>query len=253
MEVAELYCIPGSPIKPVILYAMGITQFTHGSKMFAAVAMLQTLPCNMGIAGGGVNAQRGQQNVQGSTDMAILYHIMPGYLGHPKAALHPTLQDYIEKETPATSYWSNKPKFFISMLKAFWDEHANAENDFCYDYYPKLDKKDRSHIGMYKYIGEGEVKGMICWADNPAVSGPSAAGKREYSANLDWQVVVDIFENETATFWKAPGVNPEEVPTEVFLLPAALHIEREGTVANSGRWIHGVIRRRIPGECKSDL
>ena len=255
LEVAELYCSTGKPEKAGnIMYAMGITQFTHGSENVRAVAMLQTLLGNMGIAGGGVNAQRGQQNVQGSTDMAILYHIMPGYLGHPKAALHPTLEDYNKVETPKTSYWSNKPKFLISMLKAFWGEHANAENDFCYDYYPKLDKKDRSHIGMYKYIGEGEVKGMICWADNPAVSGPSAAGKREYSANLDWQVVVDIFENETATFWKAPGVNPEEVPTEVFLLPAALHIEREGTVANSGRWIQWRYKAQDPpGECKSDL
>jgi formate dehydrogenase major subunit len=140
------------------------------------------------------------------------------------------------------------------MLKAFWGDKATPENDFCYDYYPKLDNRDRSHIGMYKYMGEGEVKGMICWADNPAVSGPSASGKRKYSSQLEWQVVVDFFENETATFWKEPGVNPSEIATEVFLLPAALHIERDGSIANSGRWIQW--RNKAydpPGDCKSDL
>ncbi len=255
LEVAELYCSTGQPGKAGnIMYAMGVTQFTHGAENVRAIAILQLLLGNMGIPGGGVNAQRGQANVQGSTDMAILYHIMPGYIGHPKAALHPTLKDYIEKETPASGYWSNKPKFVVSMLKAFWGDKATPENDFCYDYYPKLDNRDRSHIGMYKYMGDGEVKGMICWADNPAVSGPSASGKRKYTSQLEWQVVVDIFENETATFWKEPGVNPAEIATEVFLLPAALHIERDGSIANSGRWIQW--RNKAydpPGDCKSDL
>ena len=90
---------------------MGITQFTHGSQNVRACAIVQLLLGNMGIPGGGVNAQRGQSNVQGSTDMAILYHIIPGYLSAPKAASHPTLADYIEKETPAPPcWWSNKPK-----------------------------------------------------------------------------------------------------------------------------------------------
>ena len=158
-----------------MMYAMGITQFTHGAQNVRAVGMVQLLLGNMGIPGGGVNAQRGQSNVQGSTDMAILYHIIPGYIGAPKAAAHPTLADYLEKETPKTSYWSNKPKFLVSMLKAFYGKHAAPENDFCYDFLPKLDHRDHSHIGMYKYMGEGEVEGMICWADNPAVTGPSAA------------------------------------------------------------------------------
>ena len=140
------------------------------------------------------------------------------------------------------------------MLKAFWGDKATAANDFCYDYYPKLDAKNRSHIGMYKYMGEGEIKGMICWADNPAVSGPSASSKRGYTGKLDWQVMVDIFENETATFWKEPGKNPAEIGTEVFLLPAALHIERDGTVANSGRWIQWRNKAyESPGDCKPDL
>jgi len=254
-ESYKLYASTGQPDKAGnILYAMGITQFTHGSQNVRAVAMVQLLLGNMGIPGGGVNAQRGQSNVQGSTDMATLYHIIPGYLGAPKAALHPTLADYIEKETPATSWWANKPKYLVSMLKAFWGDHATVENDFCYDYLPKLDHRDHSHIGMYKYMGEGEVKGLICWADNPAVTGPSAGHKREYQTKLEWLVSVDIFENETAAFWKAPGMNPAEIETEVFLLPATAAYEREGTKANSGRWIQWQWQaQNPPGECKADL
>ena len=179
-ESYKLYASTGQPGKAGnIMYAMGITQFTHGSQNVRAVARVQLLLGNIGIPGGGVNAQRGQSNVQGSTDMAILYHILPGYLNMPKAAVHPTLADYLEKETPAAGWWVNKPKYMISLMKAYWGDNATAGNDFCYDYLPKLDARDHSHIGMYKYMGEGEVKGMICWADNPATS-PSSGHKRHY-------------------------------------------------------------------------
>ncbi len=254
-ESYQLYGSTGAREKAGnMMYAMGITQFTHGSQNVRAVAMVQLLLGNMGIPGGGVNAQRGQSNVQGSTDMAILYHIIPGYLGTPKAALHPTLAEYNAKETPAKSWWANKPKYLVSMLKAFWGDHALPKNDFCYDFLPKVDNRDHSHIGAYKYMGEGEVKGMICWADNPAVSGPSAGHKRHYQSKLDWLVGVDIFENETAAFWKAPGAKPAEINTEVFLLPATCSYEREGTIANSGRWIQWRWKaQEPPGECRSDL
>lgn len=253
-EVAEVYCSTGQAGKAGnVMYAMGITQFTHGAQNVRSLAILQLLLGNMGIPGGGVNAQRGQSNVQGSTDMAMLYHIIPGYNPVPNEKTHANLAEYIKKETPATSYWTNRPKFLVSMLKAFWGKNARRDNDFAFDYLPKLDK-NRSHIAMYKYMGQGEVKGMICWADNPAVGGPTAGRKRNVSANLDWQVVVDLFENETATFWKAPGVDPTKIATEVFLLPAALHIERDGTISNSGRWIQW--RNKVveaPGDAKPDL
>jgi formate dehydrogenase major subunit len=251
-ECAALFCGTGVPEKVGnIMYAMGITQFTHGAENVRAIAILQSILGNMGRPGGGVNAQRGQSNVQGSTDMAMLYHIIPGYMPVPSETLHPTLEAY--HATSPGGYWANRPKFMNSLLKAFWGEHATAANDFCYDYMPKLDK-ERSHIATSKYMGEGEVKGMICWADNPAVGGPTAARKRKYTAKLDWLVSVDIFENETATFWKEPGVNPEEIDTEVFLLPAALHIERDGTISNSGRWIQWrYAAGSLPGDCKPDL
>ncbi|UNC90832.1 formate dehydrogenase-N subunit alpha [Candidatus Contubernalis alkaliaceticus] len=254
-ETAELFCSTGEPGKAgSISYSMGQTQFTCGAANVRSTAILQLLLGNLGIAGGGVNAQRGQSNVQGACDMGNLYHIIPGYLGMIRDNLHPTFNDYNEKETPATGYWSNKPKFLVSLLKAFWGENATAENDFCYDYFPKLDQKDRSHIGIFNYMGAGEIKGFINWADNPAVSGPNCSKERSSMANLDWLVCVDLFECETAAFWKAPGTDPANIDTEVFLLPAALHIERDGTIANTGRWIQWRNKAvEAPGDCKPDL
>ena len=254
-ESYELFSTTGQAGKAGnIMYAMGITQFTHGAQNVRAVAMVQLLLGNMGIAGGGVNAQRGQSNVQGSTDMAMLYHIIPAYMATPQQGSHPTLADYIEKETPASGWWSNKPKYLVSLLKAFYGDNATAGNEFAYQWLPKLDGLDHSHIAMYRDMGKGKMEGMICWADNPAVSGPSASAKRSYQKNLKWLVSVDMFENETASFWDAPGMDPAEIDTEVFILPAAAGYEREGSKANSGRWIQWAWKcQDPPGEAKSDL
>jgi formate dehydrogenase major subunit len=132
-NVCDLYCSTGKPDKAGhLIYAMGITQHTYGSQNVRATAMLQLLLGNIGIAGGGVNAQRGESNVQGSADQGILYHYLTGYLGSVNATAHSTLQEYLEKETPKSSFWTNKPKFLISMLKAWYGDKATKENDFCY-------------------------------------------------------------------------------------------------------------------------
>ena len=255
LEAAKMFCESGIPGKAGnILYAMGITQFTHGAQNVRGIAVLQLLLGNMGMAGGGVNAQRGQSNVQGATDMAMLYHIMPGYNPMPQEAAHPTLQDYIDGTTPGDGWWVHRPKYMISMLKEFYGENATPENDFGYDWFPKLDGEDHSHIAMYNYMANGEVKGMINWADNPLVSGPTAGAKRQYMKNLDWLVSVDLVEDETSAFWYAPDMDPSEIKTEVFLLPANASFERDGSKANSGRWIQWQWKaQESPGDCKSDL
>lgn len=253
--VAKTYCSTGVPGRAGnVIYAMGITQHSVGTQNVRALAMLQLLLGNMGIAGGGVNAQRGECNVQGSTDMAMLYHIIPGYNPVPRDFAHPTLADYIEKETPPGGYWENRPKFFISMLKAFYGENATSENDFGYDYFPKCDERDHSHQSIFQDAYNGIVKGMMVWGQNPVVGGPNTKFTIEAMKKLDWLVAIDIFETETATFWKAPEVNPEEVDTEVFMLPAASVYEKEGSVTNSGRWIQWRYQAIEPiGECQSDL
>lgn len=253
-KVCELYCSTGQPGKAGnLLYAMGITQHTYGSQNVRATAMLQLLLGNIGIAGGGVNAQRGESNVQGSTDMAMLYHLLPGYLPMPVAKTHSTLKDY-QATTPKSGYWTNRPKFMVSMLKAWFGDKATAENDFCYDWVPKLDGKDHSHMAIFQDMAAGKIKGFFAWGQNPAVGGPSAIEGRKALENLDWLVGIDLFETETIAFWKRPGVNPADIKTEVFILPAAMSYEKEGSVANSSRWIQWRWKAvEPPGEAKSDL
>ena len=250
-ESYRLFASTGEPGKAGnILYAMGITQFTHGTQSVRSVAVPQLLLGNIGRPGGGVNAQRGQSNVQGCCDMGILYHIVTGYMPTPQRDAHPTLEAY-NASSPIGGYWVNRPKFFNSMLKAWWPDMAL---DDAYQYLPKLDGTDRSHIGSYYRMGQGEVKGLVCWADNPVVSGPSAGDKRRYQAKLDWLIVVDLFENETASFWKAPDMNPAEIDTEVLLLPAATAYERDGSKTNSSRWVQWQWKaQEAPGEAKPDL
>lgn len=254
-QVCELYCSTGKPDKAGnIIYAMGITQHTYGSQNVRATAMLQLLLGNIGIAGGGVNAQRGESNVQGSTDMAMLFHYIPGYNPVPDATKHATLKDYVEKETPKAGFWSNRPKFVISMLKAWYGDKATKENDFCFDWLPKTDGKNHSHMAIFQDMAAGKIKGFFAWGQNPLVGGPSAAAEAKAMENLDWLVAIDLFETETAAFWKRPGVDPKNIKTEVFLLPAAFSYEKEGTVTNSGRWIQWRWKAvEPPGDAKSDL
>lgn len=254
-SIARTYCGTGRPGKAGnVIYALGITQHSVGTQNVRALAMLQLVLGNMGIPGGGVNAQRGECNVQGSTDMAMLFHLIPGYLGVPREQLHPTLADYNRVETPASGYWSNKPKFLVSLLKAFYGDNATAANDFGYDYLPKVDNKDHSHQSIIEDAYKGIVKGMFAWGQNPYVGGPNTNLTKAAFANLDWLVAIDLWETETSTFWKAPGVNPEDIDTEVFLLPACSAHEKEGSVTNSGRWIQWRYQAIEPlGESKSDL
>ena len=249
-EVAEMFCSTGEPGKAGnISYAMGLTQFTHGSQNTRSCCLIQLILGNVGICGGGVNAQRGQVNVQGACDMGMLYHIVTGYMPCPRDGQD--LEAY-NAATPPGGFWVNRPKFLAAMLKAWYGDKATADNDFCFDYLPRLDK-DRSSVAYYTYMGKGEIKGLFCFGDNPVVGGANTSAKRRAQAKLDWLVVSDMYENETAAFWKAPDMNPADVDTEVFLLPACLHFEKDGTVTNSGRWIQWRYKAQEPyGDTRSD-
>jgi formate dehydrogenase major subunit len=259
VKMAQLFCSTGKPDKSgTILYAMGATQHTVGTQYIRSYAILQLLLGNIGIAGGGINAMRGESNVQGACDVGVLFHILTGYLGAPKAKDHPNLKSYIEKETPKTSYWSNKPKFLISMLKAFWQDFATKDNDFCYDYLPKMGGGYKgggySWIPIFEAMYDGKIKGLIDWGMNPAVSGSNANLETKALEKLDWLVEVQLWDTETASFWKRPDAVPKNIRTEVFLLPAACSYEKEGSLTNSGRWIQWRYKAcEAKGEAKSDL
>jgi len=260
IELVEMYTTyGGGRLKNgTILYAMGTTQHTTGVDYIRAYSILQLLLGNMGVAGGGINAMRGESNVQGSTDMAMLFHIIPGYMSCPSAAKHPDLATYLQVETPKSGYWANKPKFLISLLKAFWGEYATPENNFCYDFLPKLgpgtDGHGYSWIALFEAMHAGTIKGLTVFGQNAMVGGPNSNFTAEALDQLQWMVCFDLWETETSVFWKRPGADPASIQTEVFLFPAASSFEKEGSVSNSGRWIQWRYKAiDPPGEAKSDL
>jgi formate dehydrogenase major subunit len=222
-------------------YAVGWTQHTKGPQIIGCCALLQLLLGNIGRPGGGILALRGHASIQGSTDIPTLYDILPGYLAMPNTFdAHETLQQYLETETPKTGYWHNLPKFMVSLLKAYYGESATAENDYCYDLLPKI-SGDYSTFPMFLAMKEGHVKGLFVMGQNPAVGGMDTSFMREALAELDWLVVRDLFELETATFWrdspevKSGKLDPKSIKTEVFFMPAAIVAEKDGTFTNTQR------------------
>ena len=202
------------------------------------MGILQLLLGNVGVAGGGVNALRGEPNVQGATDMGMLVANQPGYLNWPTEYGTPSLRKWCEKETYADGYYTNKPKFIVSALKEWFGDAATVENDYGYDWWPKVPKSpDYSIIGSFELMSQGIIKGYFNWGMNPCHSAPNASNVRRAMANLDWLVVADWVETESATFWKAPDMNAADIDTTVYFLPAALIYEKPGTILNSGRWL----------------
>jgi len=258
MEVARTFCSTGSPDKAAtILYAMGTTQHTVGTQNVRSYAILQLLLGNIGIAGGGINALRGESNVQGSTDYAILFHILPGYLNAPTFD-NTDLASYLEKWTPksndpqSANWWSNTPKYMTSLLKAFWGDVATAENDYCFDYLPKR-SGNYSFLKVMERLQTGGFEGLVCMGTNPLVGGPDVGSIALGLNNLKWLVAADLWETETSVFWKRPGADPKSIPTEVFLLPAAASVEKEGSISNSGRWAQWRYKAaEPPGDAESD-
>lgn len=241
------------------VYAVGWTQHTYGPQMIGCCALLQLLLGNIGRPGGGIMALRGHASIQGSTDIPTLYHSIHGYMPAPSALKrHRTLREYLATEASATGYWANLPKFLVSYLKSMYGDAATAQNDFGYDWHPKI-SGDHSHLPMFVAMAEGRVRGMICIGQNPATS-LNASLERKGLRRLEWLVVKDNFITETAAFWyRAPEVQsgevkPEEIETEVFFFPSAQVAESEGSFTNTQRMVQWHYRAALPpGDCRSDL
>ncbi len=241
LKVWKAYAATGKPDKSgTIMYAMGWTQHTVGVQNIRSMAIVQLLLGNIGVAGGGVNALRGESNVQGSTDQCLLVHILPGYLKAPKAS-QPDLKTYDTQSTPTTkdeksaNWWGNYAKYSASLLKAMYRDKTTEEG---YTYLPKLDDGvNYTWLVMFDEMFKGKFKGFFAWGQNPACSGANSNKTREALSKLDWLVNVNIFDNETNSFWKGPNMDPRKVKTEVFFLPCCVSIEKEGSITNSGRWM----------------
>lgn len=221
-----------------ILYALGQTQHTYGAQNTRAMSVCQLLLGNIGIPGGGLNALRGEPNVQGATDMGMLVNELPGYLKWPNDSARSSLRKWLEGETYPDGYYTNKPKFLVSFLKEWFGDAATVENDYGYDWLPKVPSSpDFTIMSTFELMDQNIIKGYFNWGMNPCHSAPNASFVRKSMAKLDWLVVADQVITESASFWKAPDMKPEEINTEVYFLPCALIYEKPGTIANSGRWL----------------
>jgi formate dehydrogenase major subunit len=259
LKVAEtILANSGADKTTSFAYAVAWTQHTYGVQIIGACALLQLLLGNIGRPGAGVMALRGHASIQGSTDVPTLYHSIQGYINAPSALRkHDTLQDFIATELIPTGYWSNMPKFMVSYLKSMYGATATKENDFGYEWHPKI-LGDHSHMAMFAAMNAGKVKGMFCIGQNPATS-INAKAERTGLQKLEWLVVKDNWITETATFWKnAPEVKNGEVKTtdiktEVFYLPATQVAELDGTFTNTQRLLQFHHKAaEAPGDCRSD-
>ena len=243
LKVYDIYAATGKPDKAgTIMYALGWTQHSVGVQNIRLGCMIQLLLGNIGVAGGGVNALRGEPNVQGSTDHALLWHIIPGYNNVPTSAW-PTLDDYLKANTPVTkdpksvNWWGNRPKYVVSLLKGWFGDKATPENGFCYDLLPKVEPGvDYASMFMFDKMYAGKMKGGLIFGHNPAMSFPNTHKVRAALQTLEWLVMGEVHDTETASFWRQPGVDSKKIKTEVFLLPSCQRGEKDGTTSNSGRW-----------------
>jgi len=241
------------------VYSLGWTQHTVGVQYIRTAAILQALLGNMGRPGGGILALRGHASIQGSTDIPTLFDLLPGYLPMPHAHSNDDLGSYVEAESVANGFWSNTGDYLVSLLKAWWGEAATADNDFCYDYLPRLTGSHSTYETVITQL-DGVCKGYFVYGQNPAVGSANARMQRLGMANLDWLVVRDFVLIESATWWKdGPEIETgelrtEDIKTEVFFLPAAAHTEKDGSFTNTQRmlqWHHAAVEPA--GDARSDL
>ena len=259
LKVAEtILANSGAERTTSFAYAVAWTQHTYGVQIIGACALLQLLLGNIGRPGAGVMALRGHASIQGSTDVPTLYHSIQGYMSAPTALKkHDTLYDYLAAETLPTGYWANMPKFVVSYLKSIYGDAATKENQFGWDWHPKI-LGDHSHMAMFVAMNADRVKGMFCVGQNPATS-LNAKLERSALRKLQWLVVKDNWLTETATFWKnAPEIKKGEIKTadiktEVFYLPATQVGEVDGTFTNTQRLLQFHHKAaEAPGDCRSD-
>jgi formate dehydrogenase major subunit len=260
VKVARALCEnSGRERTSAIAYAVGWTQHTVGVQMIRAASIVQLLLGNIGRPGGGILALRGHANIQGSTDIPTLYDILPGYIPMPHPQSHPSLDKFVDLNGPDTGAWGDLRPYIVSLLKAWWGDAATKENEFCFDYLPRING-DHSHYAMMLKMLDGGVQGMLCVGQNPTVGSANSKLMRAALAKLDWLVVRDFQPTETALFWKESPeheggeVRTEDIQTEVFFLPAAAHTEKDGSFTNTQRllqWHHKACEP--PGDSRSEL
>ncbi len=260
LKVAKILCNNSGPERTgAFCYAVGWTQHTVGVQYIRTAAIIQLLLGNIGRPGGGILALRGHATIQGSTDVPTLYNLLPGYLPMPSASTDTDFDEWVRRNASATGWWANFPTYAVSLLKAWFGAAATENNNWFYDYMPRL-TGDHSHHTTVSAMADGRVSGYFVMGENPTVGSMHGALQRKGLRNLDWLVVRDFAPTETAEFWRrAPEITrgevaPQDIATEVFFFPCAAHTEKDGTFTNTQRllqWHHAAIDP--PGDCRSEL
>ncbi len=259
-QVCELFVAnSGRERTTAFVHGVGWTQHTIGSQYIRAASILQLLLGNMGRPGGGVMAMRGHASIQGSSDIPTLFDTLPGYIPMPHAHAHADLDAFIKADAPAKGFWGNMRDYTVSLLKAWWGAAATADNDYCFDYLPRLTGSHSTYDTVMAQI-EGSVKGYFLFGQNPAVGSANTRMQRLGMSKLDWLVVRDFSLIESATWWKdgpeieSGEMRSEDLATEVFFFPAAAHTEKSGTFTNTQRmvqWHHKAVEPQ--DDQRSDL
>jgi formate dehydrogenase major subunit len=263
LKVCEMLASTAVPGRAgTILYALGWTHHTVGAQIIRAGAMVQLLLGNVGIAGGGVNALRGHSNIQGFTDLGLMTNLLPGYMTLPMQH-EQDFDAYIKTRAPQPmrpnqwSYWKNYRAFHVSLMKSWWGDAATADNNWAYDYLPKLDKM-YDLLQTLELMHEGKINGYIAQGFNPLAAAPSKAKTAASLAKLKWLVVMDPLQTETSEFWKPHDdynvAEPKNIQTEVFRLPVTGFAEERGSFVNSARVLQWHWQAQPgPGQTRSDL
>jgi formate dehydrogenase major subunit len=241
------------------VYSVGWTQHTVGVQYIRAAAIIQQLLGNMGRPGGGIIALRGHASIQGSTDIPTLYDILPGYLPMPHAEYYGGFDNFVQANTSPSGWWGHFAAYWVSLMKAYFGEHATKDNEWLFRQLPRVDD-DNSVYWTLQQMLEGKVKGYVVAGENPAVGNSNGRANRLALAKLDWLVVRDLVEIESASFWydspeiETGELKTDEIATEVFFLPAAAHTEKDGSFTNTQRLLQWHRQAVEPKEdCRSDL
>jgi formate dehydrogenase major subunit len=263
LKIAAMIAETSSPTKTMTsMYALGWTQHSKGSQNIRAMAMLQLILGNIGVRGGGMNALRGHSNIQGLTDIGLMSNLIPGYLTLPTERevdfdKYMSSRGFKPLRPNQTSYWQNYKKFFVSFLKSMWGPAATPDNNFAYDYLPKLDVSGYDILRTFELMHQGKLNGYFCQGFNPLLSFPNRKKVTEALSKLRFLVVMDPLDTETARFWQNHGefndVDTAKIDTEVIQLPSTCFAEDEGSLTNSGRWLQWHWAAGTPpGEARHD-
>lgn len=263
LQVAKMVAETSAPNKAMTsMYALGWTQHSKGSQNIRAMAMLQLVLGNIGIRGGGMNALRGHSNIQGLTDIGLMSNLLPGYLTlptqkEPDLATYMSTRGFKPLRPNQMSYWQNYKKFFVSFQKSMWGDAATPENDFAYDYLPKLDLPGYDLLRAFELMHQGKMNGYFCQGFNPLQAAPNKKKVIESLSKLKFLVIMDPLDTETGRFWENHGpyndVDPSQIQTEVYQLPSTCFAEDDGSLVNSGRWLQWHWAGGTPpGEAKRD-